>query len=161
VERTTVDELLARARERIAPRLSPDEVARAMTQGALLIDLRSHDERAHAGVVPGSLHLPRSVLEWRLDPDSGWTNPHVGGLDRQLVLMCAQGYSSSFAAATARELGYAQATDLVGGFDAWVAAGLPVHAPTSDASKPKFPLGLGAPEPADPPVERRTRWLSV
>jgi MFS family permease len=158
IERMTVDELLARARERIAPRLSPEEAAGAIARGALLIDLRSNDERARAGVVPGSLHLPRSVLEWRLDPDSGWTNPYVGGFDRHLVLMCAQGCSSSFAAATARELGYARATDLIGGFDAWVAAGLPVHAP--DAPDLDVPPGLGAPEPDQQP-ERRIRWLSA
>jgi MFS family permease len=159
--RTTVDELLARARARIEPRLSPDEAYGAITQGALLIDLRSHDERAHTGVVPGSLHLPRSVLEWRLDPESGWTNPYVGGFDRELILMCAHGYSSSFAAATARELGYTRATDLVGGFEAWAAAGLPVHECLRDTADPHVPMGLGPPEPADQPAERRTRWLSA
>jgi hypothetical protein len=74
----TADRLVAQARERIAPRLSPHEAQAAMEQGALLVD-RSQDERCHNGVIPGSLHIPRSVLEWRVDPDSGWTNPYIGG----------------------------------------------------------------------------------
>jgi 3-mercaptopyruvate sulfurtransferase SseA len=84
------------------------------------------------------------VLEWRADPESGWTNPHLGSFEREVVVFCAHGFSSSFAAATLRELGYAGATDLEGGFDAWVAAGLPVVAATEpdDEAAP----GMGGPE---------------
>jgi hypothetical protein len=84
------------------------------------------------------------VLEWRADPDSGWTNPRLGSFEREAVVFCAHGYSSTFAAATLRELGYAGATDLVGGFEAWVGAGLPVVAatePDEDAV-----AGMGGPE---------------
>jgi MFS family permease len=160
MEPMTAERMLAEARERIQPRLGPDEAAAAIGQGALLIDLRSRDERSRTGVIPGSLHIPRSVLEWRLDPTSGWTNPHVGGFDRQLILMCAQGCSSSFAAATARDLGYECATDLDGGFDAWQAAGLPVRVDQLDPDHPEAVPGLGPPEPTDLPIERRAGWLS-
>jgi MFS family permease len=145
--RPSVDQLLAKAQERIAPRLTPEEARRAMTDGALLIDLRSGDERRRDGVVPGSLHIPRSVLEWRVDPDSGFTNPYVTGLDRRLILFCAQGFSSSFAAASLRELGCARATDMVGGFDAWKAAGLPVRVLNEDRPAREGLPGMGAPEP--------------
>jgi MFS family permease len=152
--RRSVAQLLVAARERIAPRLDPAEAQRAMTEGALLIDLRSEDERRRHGVVPGSLHIPRSVLEWRVDPDSGYTNPHVTGLNCRLVLFCAQGFSSSFAAASLREIGCAHATDVVGGFDAWKAAGLPVRELAENRSRGQDELpGMGAPEPLDP-VER-------
>jgi MFS family permease len=125
--RRSVDELLAEARARIAPRVTPHEAHRALASGAVLVDLRSQDERRRNGVVPGSLHIPRSVLEWRVDPDSGWTNPYLGGLDRELILFCAQGFSSSFAAASLRDLGCRKATDMVGGFEAWKSAALPVR----------------------------------
>jgi rhodanese-related sulfurtransferase len=146
--RRSVDELLAEARERIAPRLHPEEAQRALESGALLVDLRSADERRRHGIVPGSLHIPRLVLEWRVDPDSGYTNPYITGLDRRLVLFCAQGFASSFAAASLRELGCTNATDMIGGFDSWKAAGLPVRLSPDgpDPDSDELP-GMGPPEP--------------
>ncbi len=123
--RRSADELLAEARGRIA-RLDPATAWAAARAGdALIVDIRSDDERRRDGVVPGSLHVPRTVLEWRVDPESGWANPHVGGADRRLILLCAHGWSSSLAAATLLDLGYSAAGDVEGGFEAWRAAGLP------------------------------------
>jgi rhodanese-related sulfurtransferase len=156
--RRSAAELLAEARAQIAPRLEPSEAHAASSRGAVLIDLRSNDERRRSGVVPGSLHIPRSVLEWRVDPDSGYTNPHIGGLDRQLILFCADGYSSSLAAATARELGATKATDIVGGFVAWKASGLPVR-PASDPEPSELP-GMGPPEPLETGEEDAGRGAS-
>jgi len=142
--RTTVAELLERARAGL-DRLEPAEALEAQRAGALVVDLRSHDEREREGVVPGALHVPRSVLEWRLDPDCQHRNPDACDLERQVVLMCADGYSSSLAAAVLQELGFARATDLIGGFRAWLAAGLPVaQAPP----RPDGPPGFGPPDPA-------------
>jgi MFS family permease len=149
--RRTAADLLAQARDRIAPRLEPEQAHEAASRGALLIDVRSADERRREGVIPGSLHIPRSVLEWRVDPDSGFANPHIGGLERRLILFCAEGFSSSLAAATLRELGYGEATDVIGGFTAWKAAGLPVRVPAEDApSDPALLPGMGSPEPTEP-----------
>jgi rhodanese-related sulfurtransferase len=143
MRRTTVHELLAEARRDLR-RVEPGEALREMETGAVLIDLRSHDERARHGVVPGALHVPYSVLEWRVDPDSEHRNPHVPGLEARLILFCAQGYSSSLAAASLQRLGFANAADLVGGFAAWKAAGLPVRG----ASAPAEGLpGMGGPDP--------------
>jgi MFS family permease len=161
--RRTAADLLAVARERITPRLEPEQAHEAVSRGAMLIDLRSSDERRREGVIPGSLHVPRSVLEWRVDPDSGYANPHVGGLERRLVLVCAQGYSSSLAAATLRELGCSKATDMVGGFAAWKEAGLPVRTLDEEEGLNHDVLpGMGPPEPAEPrPVLARAAAVSV
>ncbi|MGH3022600.1 MAG: MFS transporter [Gaiellaceae bacterium] len=145
--RHSVGELLVRAQERIAPRLDPEEVHRALANGVILVDLRSQDERRRHGVIPGSLHIPRSVLEWRVDPDSGYTNPYITSLDCRLVLFCEQGFSSSFAAASLRELGCTNATDMVGGFEAWKAAGLRVRSLDENQGRDAGELpGMGAPE---------------
>jgi len=143
VEARGVERLLAAARERIE-RIAPESAwAAASTGDALIVDLRSSDERRRHGIVPGSLHVPRSVLEWRADPASDWRNPHLEGRER-LILLCAQGYSSSLAAASLLELGHGWAGDVAGGFDAWLAAGLPVAAaPAEHGSLP----GMGAPAP--------------
>jgi rhodanese-related sulfurtransferase len=122
--RRTLDELLREARAKIE-RFEPGDAWAAAREGALIVDTRV--DRS-AGVVPGSLHVPLSVLQWRVDPDSAWRNPHVGGLDTQLILICDHGESSSLAAASLRELGFTRVGDVVGGFEAWVAAGLPVAA---------------------------------
>jgi rhodanese-related sulfurtransferase len=128
-----IDGILEEARSRIR-RYSPEEAAR---EGAVLVDLRSDDERTRAGIIPGSIHVPRSVLEWRCDPASGWSNPHVSDRALPLVLVCADGYSSSLAAAALVDLGFEEAGDLAGGFEAWRAAGLPVAAaPAPDAGLP-------------------------
>jgi len=71
--------------------------------------------------------IDRTILEWRVDPTSGATHPALTGPDRPLVLFCDQGYSSSLAVASLLDLGITNVTDVIGGFQAWRAAGLPVH----------------------------------
>jgi len=83
--------------------------------------------RRKSGIIPGSVHVPLSVLYWRLDPTSGHNDPSLSDPERRITLVCADGYSSSLAAATLRDLGFGRATDLDGGFNGWVAAGLPVE----------------------------------
>ncbi|MFR9729657.1 rhodanese-like domain-containing protein [Saccharopolyspora sp. MS10] len=119
-----IEHLLTDARDGLE-RVDSQQAARLQRDGALLIDLRPQSNRLAEGEIPGSLVVERIVLEWRLDPSS----PHrLDGLrvDQPVVLFCNEGYSSSLAAAQARELGLGRATDLIGGFRAWAAAGLPV-----------------------------------
>jgi rhodanese-related sulfurtransferase len=131
-----VAELLAEARSGIR-RYRPAEALARAAAGSTFVDLRSHDERERDGVIPGSVHVPRSVLEWRVDERSGFSNPHVAQRELELVLVCNEGYSSSFAAAALRELGFSRAGDLAGGFQAWRAAGLPtMPAPPPAAGLP-------------------------
>jgi rhodanese-related sulfurtransferase len=120
----SIDEVLAAARRRLR-RLPPGEAFLAMQAGALLVDTRSQAQRETSGRVPGALHLERNVLEWRLDPRSDARLPQAG-YDLRVIIMCAEGYSSSLAAASLRDLGLYNATDVIGGFEAWAAAGLPV-----------------------------------
>ena len=111
--------------------------------GSVIVDHRSHDERARDGVIPGSVHVPRSVLEWRVDPDSGYSNPVVADDEAELILVCHEGYSSSLAAASLSELGHGRVSDLVGGFVAWRAAGLDtIAAPPPPGGLP----GMGGPD---------------
>jgi len=125
--RTTIAALLDDARARLE-RLSPERAVAAIRNGALLIDIRSEVDRARDGVVPGAIHHPRNVLEWRADPASGFCDPAIAAdLERKVIVMCDEGYQSSLVAATLQDLGFARATDLEGGFQAWRAAGLPVE----------------------------------
>ena len=144
--RKTIDDLLREARGRLL-RLEPEQALVAQHEGALLVDTRSGDERRREGAIPGSLHVPLSVLPWRVDPDAdpAFRTPHVDALDQRLILVCAHGYSSSLAAATLQELGFAHATDVVGGFEAWRDAGLPVVPPSDHESSTP---GMGDPEPS-------------
>ncbi len=124
-ERATIAGLLEAARSRLV-RLEPSVAQQAIAAGALLVDTRDGAVRGATGVIPGSVHVPLSVLFWRLDPTSESADPQLADLNRRVVLICAHGYSSSLAAATLLDLGYERATDVIGGFEAWAAAGLPV-----------------------------------
>jgi rhodanese-related sulfurtransferase len=119
----SVDEMLAAARAGIA-RLSPQDAAAAVADGALLVDIRPVWQRQVAGEVPGSLIVERNHLEWRLHPDSDARLPQAAEGQRWIVL-CAEGYTSSLAAASLASLGI-PAADVTGGMEAWAAAGLPV-----------------------------------
>jgi rhodanese-related sulfurtransferase len=126
--RTTIHELLDAARRRLR-RLDPQEARDAIAAGAVLIDIRSERQRERDGVIPSAHLLSRNVLEWRLDPASGHSDPALSDdLDRHVILVCDEGYQSSLAAATLQDLGFGRATDVVGGFQAWRAAGCPVEA---------------------------------
>jgi rhodanese-related sulfurtransferase len=124
----TIDQLLAIARSGLL-RLAPAEAHAALGRGAVLVDIRSDRQRDRDGVVPGAHYLPRNVLEWRCDPSSPSRDPDLARPGLHLMLMCDEGYQSSLAAATLQQLGLRRATDVIGGFQAWRAAGLPVKAP--------------------------------
>jgi rhodanese-related sulfurtransferase len=126
VARITVDDLLAEARDGLE-RLTPAQAREAQAAGAGVLDIRSREQRRADGEVPGALRHPRNVLEWRVDPDSAHRDPAVGGVDAHLVVLCAAGYQSSLAAATLQRLGFSRATDVAGGFAAWLDAGLAVE----------------------------------
>jgi rhodanese-related sulfurtransferase len=122
----SIVDLLEAARARI-DRLDPIAAREAAASGALIVDTRCAEARHKSGVIPESVHVPLSVLYWRLDPMSGHADAALADRDRQVILVCADGYSSSLAAATLRDLGFSRATDLAGGFNGWIAAGMPIE----------------------------------
>lgn len=127
---TGIEGLLARTREQIE-RVTVTEALAELADGALLVDIRPVDQREAEGEIDlgsddGVLVVARNVLEWRLDPTSGAALPEAD-LDRRVLVICQQGYASSLAAKTLREIGVHRAADVVGGVDAWREAGLPLR----------------------------------
>jgi rhodanese-related sulfurtransferase len=128
----TIGEILAAARARLA-RLTPAEAFEEFCAGATLIDIRPAGQRAAAGEVPGSVVVERNHLEWRFDPESDARLPWVTGYDLRPIVICEAGYTSSLAAVALQELGL-DATDVIGGYAAWAAVGLPTARPEECAA---------------------------
>jgi rhodanese-related sulfurtransferase len=125
----TIDEVLSAARARLV-RLGPIEAYQAVSDGAILVDIRPQAQRQAEGEIPAALIIERNVLEWRFDPASAARLP-AASYDLRVIVVCSEGYTSSLAAASLHDLGVWRATDLDGGFRAWREAGLPVAAPAS------------------------------
>ncbi|MEV6332506.1 rhodanese-like domain-containing protein [Streptomyces sp. NPDC051909] len=125
-----IDALLERVRAGL-DRLDPRTAHAAWRAGdALLVDTRYAALRERDGLVPGALVVERNELEWRLDPLGSHRAPEADSHDLRIVVLCNEGYASSLAAESLRRLGLHRATDVIGGFQAWKAAGLPVLLPT-------------------------------
>jgi rhodanese-related sulfurtransferase len=123
----TIDQMLAAARAKLA-RVGPEQARREAAEGAVLVDIRPQAQRAAEGEIPGAMIVERNVLEWRFDPASGARLPQAR-YDLRVIVFCSEGYTSSLAAAALQDLGLSRATDLDGGFQAWLRAGLPATAP--------------------------------
>jgi rhodanese-related sulfurtransferase len=119
-----IDQILADARRRLR-RVSATQALAAQQDGAVLVDIRPARQRAEHGQIPGALVIERNVLEWRFDPRNDARLPVADRYDLAVIVFCQEGYTSSLAAASLQDLGLQQATDLVGGFAAWKAGGLP------------------------------------
>ena len=117
-ERRTIEEILAEARARL-DRVEAAALANEVAGGALLVDIRPLEQRQRDGALPGAIVIDRNVLEWRLDPASPNAIPEAG-YERRVIIVCNEGYSSSLAAATLRDIGVARATDVAGGFQEWM-----------------------------------------
>lgn len=115
----SIDTLLARAREGL-DRVRAEDLAAEVAAGAVVVDTRPVEQRERDGALPGAIVVDRNVLEWRLDPTSPHRLPVATDRDVRFILVCDEGYSSSLAAATLRLLGVRRATDLVGGYQAWL-----------------------------------------
>jgi rhodanese-related sulfurtransferase len=120
----SAEQLLDQARAEL-DRVDPHRAARLLAEGGLVVDIRPVTNRSEEGEIPGSVPVERIVLEWRLDPNGAH---RIAGFDQDtpVVVVCNEGYASSLAARDLRRLGLRNATDLVGGFRGWAAAGLPV-----------------------------------
>lgn len=127
-DRFTVHDLVYEARCEF-PRVTATELAVQLRDEhpPVVVDTRTQTDRARFGVIAGSIHVPRTVLEWHLDPANGYRHPAVTSLHQPMVLVCNRGYSSSLGAASLVRLGFTAVTDLIGGVHAWIEAGLPVE----------------------------------
>jgi rhodanese-related sulfurtransferase len=123
-----LDRVLADARARLT-RLEPREAWIALQQGATLVDTRPEFQRRADGEIPGAIVVERVHLEWRLHPESEGRIPEAREADARWIVICDEGYSSSFAAASLQAIGLRHATDVIGGFRAWRAAQLPIVFP--------------------------------
>jgi rhodanese-related sulfurtransferase len=119
-----IDDLLEAARARIH-RVTPEEARAAMAAGGVILDTRTYEQRRADGVIPGATVMSRNVIEWRVDPTSGWEDPEVVARSGPVIVMCDEGFASSLSAATLVDLGIEDAVDMIGGYQAWKAAGLP------------------------------------
>jgi rhodanese-related sulfurtransferase len=135
----SIDETLAEVRAGL-PRLSPAAAHKAATEAdTFIVDTRTDWQRRLAGEIPGAIVVERNHLEWRLDPDSAGQIPEARSTSIRWIVICDGGYSSSLAADSLRRIGLPRSTDVVGGFQAWRTAGLPVHHPPV----PTRPRGAG------------------
>ena len=127
-ERFTVHDLLFEARSTIE-RISACTLQERLGSNdpPLVLDTRTQTDRARFGVIGSSIHVPRTVLEWHLDPANGYLHPAIRSFDQPLVVVCNGGYSSSLAAANLVRIGYTAVADLIGGHHAWCEAALPVE----------------------------------
>jgi rhodanese-related sulfurtransferase len=119
-DESAISRLLADV-QRSLDRVEPEELAAVQAAGALVVDMRPLEQRERDGELPGAVVVCRNVLEWRLDPSSPHRLPIADDPGRRIVLVCNEGYSSSLAAHTLQQLGLVNATDLTGGFQAWLA----------------------------------------
>ncbi|MGH3870307.1 MAG: rhodanese-like domain-containing protein [Pseudonocardiaceae bacterium] len=131
----SIDQILAQARSRLR-RLTPVQAHDALATGALLVDIRPGWQRAVEGEISGALLVERNHLEWRFDPECDARLPQATGYDVQVIVLCSEGYTSSLAADSLRSLGLHRATDVIGGFHAWSAQGLPVRSPGEEPGPP-------------------------
>ena len=107
--------------------MTAQEAAAELAAGVLIVDTRTDSQRARDGEIPGAVVVDRTVFEWRLDPTSPTRIPQARAVDTRIIVICAQGYSSSLAAASLLDLGLTNVTDVIGGFESWRAAGLPIR----------------------------------
>ncbi|KWX68007.1 rhodanese-like domain-containing protein [Mycobacterium sp. NAZ190054] len=112
-----IDAVLADARAKLT-RMPADDVPAALARGAVLVDIRPAAQRAAEGEVPQALVVERNVLEWRCDPTSDARIPQAVDDDVEWVVLCSEGYTSSLAAASLKELGLHRSTDVIGGYHA-------------------------------------------
>jgi rhodanese-related sulfurtransferase len=126
----SIEQVLSAARGRLR-RLSPEDANEAVIKrNAMLVDIRPEGQRAIEGDIPGALIVERNVLEWRFDPTSSARLPVATDHNLQVIVFCSEGYTSSLAAAALQDLGLWRATDIIGGFQAWRAMGLPIVLPS-------------------------------
>jgi molybdopterin/thiamine biosynthesis adenylyltransferase/rhodanese-related sulfurtransferase len=121
-------DLLASTKAAVAEVTTAEADELRQVPGAIVLDVREPDEYEQ-GALPGALHIPRGTLETNIEMK-------VPDHDTKLVVYCAGGTRSAFAAKTLQDLGYTDVVSVIGGFNQWKDDGLDWAAPaTLDASQ--------------------------
>ncbi len=120
--KTGFRQLVAEAEERVQRVSVAELLDAAQRQTRLLIDLRDIRELWREGTIPGSVHVPRGLLEFWIDPESPYFHK-VFANPKPLLLFCNKGWRSALAADVCQRMGVENVAHLEGGFEAWVAAG--------------------------------------
>ncbi|KAI0710761.1 hypothetical protein C8Q76DRAFT_678387 [Earliella scabrosa] len=128
----------ARARlQRITPQQAHEELQdTTVPWPVVLVDIRPEAQRQTFGSIAGALVVERNVLEWRFDPRCAYRLPIADRYDLRVIIFCQESYTSSLAAASLHDLGMLNATDMIGGYAAWKAAGLPDEVEISSTAPP-------------------------
>ena len=119
--------MVANARARIAEIETSDLMDRHGDPDLVVVDIRDVRERQRTGFIPGSLHAPRGMLEFWVDPESPYFKEEFGQ-DKSFVFYCASGWRSALTVATLTDMGF-EASHLARGFTDWVEQGGPVERP--------------------------------
>ncbi|WP_395003788.1 rhodanese-like domain-containing protein [Cypionkella sp.] len=118
--------LVATARARITEIETQEAIALLGDPDVVIVDIRDPRERERTGFIPGSVHAPRGMVEFWVDPESPYFKPVFGQAGKRFVFHCASGWRSALTVATLQDMGF-EAAHLREGFSAWVAAGGPVE----------------------------------
>ena len=121
----TAEQLVAEARDRIDEIETPALISKLNDSNVVIIDIRDIRERQRSGFIPGSLHMPRGMIEFWVDPDSPYFK-EVFGQDKHFVFHCAIGWRSALTVATLQDMGF-EASHLKEGFSTWEEHGGPVE----------------------------------
>jgi len=124
-----IEETLNRVRSGLARLEATEAYAASQDEATFIVDTRPEFQRREAGEIAGAIIIERNHLEWRLDPTSASRIPRAVDANIRWIVLCEGGYSSSLAADSLRQLGLHRSTDVIGGFNAWRAAGLPIVPP--------------------------------
>ena len=122
----TAAQLVAEARARISEVGTAEAIAALGDPDLVIVDIRDIRERQRSGVIPGSVHAPRGMIEFWVDPDSPYHKPVFAQEGKRYLFHCASGWRSALTVATLQDMGF-DAAHLRDGFTDWVAQGGPVE----------------------------------
>ena len=124
--KTTAADMVASARARIREVETADAIAMVDDPNVVIVDIRDIRERQRSGCIPGSVHAPRGMIEFWVDPDSPYFKEVFGQDDKKYIFHCASGWRSAITVATLQDMGF-EAAHLKDGFSTWEKHGGPVE----------------------------------
>ncbi|MCV3274186.1 rhodanese-like domain-containing protein [Roseobacter sinensis] len=124
--KTSSADMVAAARARIEEIETADLIAMVEDPDVVIVDIRDIRERQRTGAIPGSVHAPRGMIEFWVDPDSPYHKEVFAQEGKKYVFHCASGWRSALTVATLQDMGF-EAAHLKEGFSTWAEKGGPVE----------------------------------